>query len=334
MQPKRTGALPQLQPRRRPDPRMPRHASLINSSAQSDLAHGTVIAVHGRQLLVDVEGDADSPRQAFARGRRNDACVGDKVHLSLLGRQQAAVEAIEPRSNLMQRSDGGRSKSLAANIGLAAMVVAGEPPFSEELLMRVLAVADTESIDSLIIASKCDLDDSTTRIEPRLRLYESLGYRVIRLSAKGEPEDALASLLPLLSGRSTLLLGQSGMGKSTLVNLLVPDADLATQEISAALSSGRHTTSFCRMFTQSERLPDGTALIDSPGFQLFGIAHLSRSQLMHALPDFRPLIGQCRFSNCLHRDEPGCAVRHAIESGHIDARRHQLYLRMLEETLS
>jgi ribosome biogenesis GTPase len=295
---------------------------------------GTVIASHGRQLLVAVDSETAPPREAVTRGRRSDCCVGDRVALTLIGDRQAAIEQILPRTNLVMRSDAGRSKALAANVDRVAVVVSAEPPFSEELLMRVLAVAANEEIPAIIVAGKCDLRDAHAQIEPRLALYESLGWPVVRISARTEPEASLRALVPQLGGQRTLLLGQSGMGKSTLVNLLVPHADQATREISVALSSGRHTTSFCRMFGYSERLPEGSTVIDSPGFQLFGIAHLSRSQLMHALPDFRPLLGQCRFSNCLHRDEPGCAVHEGIRSGRVDERRHQLYLSMLHDSLS
>lgn len=295
---------------------------------------GIVIASHGRQLLVAVDGEAGPPREAVTRGRRTDCCVGDRVTLTLTGDRQAAIEKILPRTNLMMRSDAGRSKALAANVDRVAVVISAEPPFSEELLMRVLAVAANEQIPAIIVAGKCDLRDAHAQIEPRLAIYESLGYTVVRISVRAQPEESLQALVPWMGGQRTLLLGQSGMGKSTLVNLLVPHADQATREISAALSSGRHTTSFCRMFGQSERLPEGSTVIDSPGFQLFGIAHLSRSQLMHALPDFRPLLGQCRFSNCLHRDEPGCAVHAGIRSGRVDERRHQLYRSMLHDTLS
>ena len=296
-------------------------------------ARGTVIASHGRQLLVAVDGEDAPPREAVTRGRRSDCCVGDHVSLTLSGSRQAAIESILPRANLMMRSDAGRSKSLAANLDLIAVVISSEPLFSEELLMRVLAVASTEDIPAIIIAGKRDLHEAHASIEPRLALYESLGWPVVRISARGEPRQCLEALAPTLAGQRTLLLGQSGMGKSTLVNLLVPHAEQATREISVALSSGRHTTSFCRMFGHSANLAEGSVVIDSPGFQLFGIAHLSRSQLMHALPDFKPLLGHCRFANCLHRSEPGCAIQEAVREGSIDHRRHQLYLKMLDETL-
>ncbi len=296
-------------------------------------ARGVVAASHGRQLLVRVDGESDLLRQAVARGRRSDCCVGDRVELTLIGDTQAAIESVEPRRNCLRRSDAGRTKLLAANIDQAAIVLAGEPLFSEELLVRVLAAAAVEQVSVLIIAGKTDVADAHARIEPRLRLYESLGYPVLRLSAKAQPQTSIETLQGSLAGRCTLLLGQSGMGKSTLVNLLIPEAEMATQAISEALSSGRHTTTFCRMFDRGTHLPAGAALIDSPGFQLFGLAHLSASQLMHALPDIAPWLGHCRFGNCQHRDEPGCAVRAAMDDGALDARRHALYLRMLEDTL-
>lgn len=312
----------------------PKQSARRPKRAHAEHAQGTVIATHGRHMLVAVDNEQGRLREAFSRGRRGDACVGDRVSLSLVGDQQAAVETIHPRNNLIRRSDGGRSKALAANIDLAAIVLAGSPPFSEELLMRVLAVTDTEGVEALIIAGKADLRHSNEAIEPRLALYESMGYRVIRVSAKHDTAHALTTLTPLFKNRTVLLLGQSGMGKSTLINLLVPEAEQATREISEALSSGRHTTSFCRMFRSGANLPEDAAIIDSPGFQLFGIAHVSRSQLMHALPDFRPLLGRCRFTNCLHKDEPGCAISAAVEAGAIDARRHQLYHRLLDDTLT
>jgi ribosome biogenesis GTPase / thiamine phosphate phosphatase len=168
-------------------------------------------------------------------------------------------------------------------------------------------------------------------MEPRLAVYEQLGYRVVRVASKADPQGAVAALSPLLAGRTTLLLGQSGMGKSTLVNLLVPGADMATQAISEVLQAGRHTTTFTRAF----ELPGhGGWLIDSPGFQLFGIAHLSATEVEHGMREFKPLLGQCRFYNCTHLREPGCAIRSAVADGAIDARRHALYAQLLSDRAS
>ncbi len=180
--------------------------------------------------------------------------------------------------------------------------------------------------------NKSDLGDARRRIEPRVACYRSLGYPVFDLSAH-DAESTRALLAPWLSGRTTLLLGQSGMGKSTLVNALVPDALLRTQTISAALAAGRHTTTFTRMFpVEGTGMAAGTALIDSPGFQSFGLEHLSESQRAHSMPEFRPLLGRCRFHNCSHRAEPGCAIRAAAEAGEIDALRYRLFTRLTDES--
>lgn len=289
------------------------------------MSHATVLAAHGRQFWLRADDGTD--RVAVTRGRRADVVAGDRVAWRELGGGQAVIDDVLPRRNLLRRSDGTRTKTIAANLDQAAVVVSGHPPFSEELLVRVLAAAERESIACLLIATKADVPDALESIEPRLRAYESLGHPVLRVAAKHRPDETRERLWPMLTGRTTLLLGQSGMGKSTLVNLLVPDAALATQAISEALQTGRHTTTFTRAFD----LAGGGTLIDSPGFQIFGLAHLSASELEHAMPEFRPLLGGCRFYNCTHRHEPGCTIRTALEAGEIDARRHALYVRLRDE---
>ncbi|MCA3180924.1 MAG: ribosome small subunit-dependent GTPase A [Burkholderiales bacterium] len=284
-----------------------------------------MLAAHGRQFMLRTDDGGD--RVAVTRGRRTDVVAGDRVAWSELGSGQAVIEAVLPRANLLRRSDARREKALAANLDQAAVVISGEPPFSEELLMRVLVGAEREGIACLLIATKADVPHAMASIEPRLAVYEALGYPVVRIAAKAEPDATRARLRPVLGGRTTLLLGQSGMGKSTLVNLLVPGAALATQAISEALQSGRHTTTFTRAFD----LEGGGRLIDSPGFQVFGLAHLSTSELEHGMREFEPLLGRCRFHNCTHRHEPGCAIRAAVVSGGIDARRFALYTQLRDD---
>lgn len=285
-----------------------------------------VIAAYGRQFLVrDAHGELLT---AVTRGRNADYAVGDTVRVRPLGSGQAVIESHVARRNEYKRSDAWRTRLLAANVDQIGIVIAASPPFSEELLMRALASAENAGIHAALVVNKCDLVDGRAAIEPRVAVYRALGYPVIDCSAKGAPHETLAQLLPWLAHRTTLLLGQSGMGKSTLVNCLVPDAGLRTATISEALASGRHTTTFTRMFD----LPgDGGRLIDSPGFQAFGLEHLSESQRVHAMPEFRPLLGQCRFHNCTHRDEPGCAIRAAVDAGEIDATRYALFVRLFEE---
>lgn len=288
-------------------------------------ARALVVASYGRHYVVRLPDG--TTLAAVTRGKRGDVGVGDHANVAALGAGQAVIDAIEARRNTFKRSDAFRAKLLAANVDQIAVVVAAHPPFSEELLLRVLVAAEAEGIAAALVVNKSDLAVERAGIEARVAAYRALGYPVFDCAAKAAPDATRAALLPWLAGRTTLLLGQSGMGKSTLVNCLVPDASLRTQAISEALASGRHTTTFTRMF----ELPGGGAIIDSPGFQTFGLEHLSDSERVHAMPEFRERLGRCRFSNCTHRDEPGCALRAAAASGEIDARRYQLFTRLVEE---
>lgn len=291
-----------------------------------------VVAAHGR--LFYLEKADGTHRIAVTRGKRHDFSVGDHVIARPTSADQDVIESLVPRRNELTRSDQWKSKRLAANLDQIGIVIAGSPPFSEELLARILIAAQAQNIDALIIANKFDLTTEHSLIEPRLACYEAQGYDVLRVATKTRPDETLATLLPKLRDRTTLLLGQSGMGKSTLINLLVPDAGLATQNISEALQTGKHTTTFTRLFN----LCDDTGarigrIVDSPGFQTFGLSHLSRSELMHGMRDVAPLLGKCRFHNCTHRDEPGCAITAAVEAGMMDKRRHDIYLKLIEDNL-
>lgn len=179
----------------------------------------------------------------------------------------------------------------------------------------------------MIVLNKIDLPNGLDAARARLEPLRRLGVPVIELSAQ---DHAMVHerLAPRLAGRTSLLLGQSGMGKSTLLNTLVPHAQAATREYSAALDMGRHTTTSTRLY----HLPEpGGDLIDSPGFQAFGLQHLNGEQILRGFPEFAPHIEHCRFYNCTHRHEPGCGVLAALQAGQIDAGRYALYLRILDE---
>ena len=288
-----------------------------------------IVASFGRQFYVRSLEHAGPDRVAVTRGKRTDYCVGDEVRILAIGADQAVIEEALPRRTELIRSDRYRVKRLAANVDQAGIVIAGEPPFSEELLLRVLLACETAGIPALIIANKADLTGDWERIAPRLQVYRDLGYPVAEIAAKASPAETRATLAEHLSGRCTILLGESGMGKSTLINCLVPEAGLRTSEISEALGAGRHTTTFTRMFWLPGEA-DGR-IVDSPGFQSFGLAHLSESQRAHAMPEYRPLLGKCRFHNCTHREEPGCAIREAVRDGSIDQIRYRLFVRLFDE---
>ena len=285
----------------------------------------TIIAAHGRHYMAQ----ADALKlQCVTRGKKSDVAVGDIVNLALTSANQGVIESIAERATLLYRSDQYKSKLLAANVTQLFIVVATEPGFSDDLVSRSLVAAEAAGVKAHLILNKIDVTESLAKTRQRLAQYAKLGYPVHEVSARAAPDAAVATLAPLLQGQSTILIGQSGMGKSSLINLLVPDADIAVREISAALDTGKHTTTFTRLYMTSA----DTAIIDSPGFQEFGLYHLSEGMLERAFPEFAPLLGTCKYYNCHHKIEPQCAILTALAAGTILPYRHALYLQLLHES--
>jgi len=283
---------------------------------------GRIVSAHGRHYMVELEDS--SLRKCFPRGKRSEATVGDYVMVTVQG-EEGSIERILDRRNLLYRSDEMRSKQFAANVDQLLIVVASEPMFSDDLAGRALVGAWSAGIAPIIVHNKADLP-SADAARSRLAPFRSLGVPVIETNAINI-EETRRILLPVLKGHTNLLLGQSAMGKSTLLNALVPDAGAATQEHSQALGAGKHTTTATRLY----RLPEGGDLIDSPGFQAFGLYHLEPEEIVRGFPEFHTPMETCRFYNCSHRHEPGCGVLAALHQGDIAPERHALYTRLLAE---
>ena len=285
---------------------------------------GRVIAAHGRHYTVEL---ADQTLlKCYPRGKKNEAAVGDYVEITRQGQEEGALESIQPRKNLLFRSDEMRSKQFAANVDQLLIVIAVEPAFSDDLLGRALAGAWSADITPVILLNKVDLAAGLPAAQAKLAPFRKLGVQVLELCAR-DPDSVNEVVLPLLRDKTSLLLGQSAMGKSTLLNTLVPLALAATQTHSIALGAGRHTTTSTRLYHLPEQ---GGDLIDSPGFQGFGLLHLSREDIERGFPEFTEHIAQCRFYNCTHQHEPGCGVLAALARQEIDAARHALYVRLLD----
>ncbi|MBL8381763.1 MAG: ribosome small subunit-dependent GTPase A [Burkholderiales bacterium] len=293
---------------------------------------GRVVATFGRRY--EVEADAGTLVSCVTRARKRDAACGDLVEFTPTGDGQGVIEAILPRRTFLERADAFKRKPIAANADQILILVATEPWFSDEFITRLLVLAHDAAVVPLIGLNKIDLPGAADA-RARLAVFERAGCAVVEFAAR--PRDASGTRLPdgqgidalraRLAGRITVLAGQSGMGKSSLVNALAPGADAATGEISRALGSGRHTTTYSRCY----RVDATTLLIDCPGMQEVGVANLDLPRLTAGFAEFAPFLGNCRFADCRHDREPECALVAAVDAGAIAARRYELFCRLRGE---
>jgi ribosome biogenesis GTPase len=300
---------------------------------QVSLDRGLVVAGHGRHVMVETpEGKR---LICHPRGKKSQAVVGDRVLWQATG-DEGTIEKIEERRNLFYRQDEIRTKSFAANLDQVLILIAAEPEFSESQLARALIAAEAEHITPIIALNKSDLAEPFARAWQRLEPYRRMAYTVLPLALKPKGGNAASTVAPLreyLTGKTTLVLGPSGSGKSTLINLLVPGAQVLTGEISTALNSGKHTTTSTNWYWVDEART--TALIDSPGFQEFGLQHIDPMHLASLMPDLRPWVKNCRFYNCTHLHEPGCGLIAALKPdespAEISSTRYKIYSDLFAE---
>ena len=306
--------------------RKPEAAATVDQA----LRPGLVVASHGRHCMI--ESPDGGRRICHPRGKKSQCVVGDRV-LWQPSEDEGTVERVQERRNLFYRRDEIRTKSFAANLDQVLILVAADPEFSEHQLARALISARAEGITPLIALNKSDLVAPFERAWSRLAPYRRMHHGVMPLSLTASAEADAEALGKRLAGKTTLVLGPSGAGKSTLINLLVPGADVVTGEISRALNSGKHTTTSTTWYWVNRE--EGTALIDSPGFQEFGLHHIEAMHLATLMPDIAEHAGECRFYNCTHLHEPGCQVIAHVEgadqAGSIAPSRYKIYRELFEE---
>jgi len=280
---------------------------------------GRVVAVHGKHFMVET---GDDRYNCVTRGKKGGIACGDRVEFKTTSADNGVIEQTLERDNLLYRSDRFHTKLLAANVDQVFVVTAAVPTPDPSLLDRCLVACEAAGIPARIVVNKTDLPETAAWLD-KLGAYAAMGYPLIPLAAT----EAIEPLRHWLTDKTSILVGASGVGKSTLINALVPEAEIVTQEISEALDTGKHTTTHTRLY----RLIEGGALIDSPGMQEFALNHVAPDMLQDAFPEFRPLIGQCRFYNCQHLKEPNCAILAAVADGRILKQRWKSYKMLYAE---
>ena len=288
-------------------------AELDDGDAQT----GLVITRYGQRLLVE----AESGEMFQCTGRRNIelSVAGDQVIYQTTDNGEGVVTALLARENSLVRSQ----KLIAANIDELWLVVAIEPHYQFELIDRYLVVAENANLPINIVVNKIELSSDIDKVKRDFSMYESAGYNVSYLSVNEKIN--IAEFKSQLNDKTHIFLGQSGVGKSSLINELIPDLNLRVNEISTKSKLGKHTTTNTTLY----HIPSGGDLIDSPGIREFKLDELTDKEILSGFKEFKPFIGQCKFRNCAHIKEPKCAIKTAVESGDIHPLRYANYLQLI-----
>ena len=289
-------------------------ALLANASSEQT---GLVITRYGQHVLVE----AESGELYHCTGRQNIklSVAGDQVIFQTISKSEGVVTALLERDNQLSRS----YKLIASNIDQLWLVVAVEPHYQFELIDRYLVVAENAGLPINIVVNKIELSNDFERIKHNFSMYESTGYQVFYLSVKDQIN--IEQFKTLLDDKTHIFLGQSGVGKSSLINELIPNLNLRVNEISTKSKLGKHTTTNTTLY----HIPSGGDLIDSPGIREFQLDDLSNKEILSGFREFKPFIGACKFRNCAHINEPNCAIKEAVESGKIHHKRYENYLQLI-----
>jgi len=307
----------------------------LSAGELGDETHGQVIAHFGTQ--VEVENSERTKFRCYLRANLGSLVTGDKVvfrpgpEVNVVGTgetvQTGVVEmVVERNSELSRPNPYNEVKPVAANIDFIVLVIAPEPEAHANLIDRYLVAAENCYIEPIILLNKTDLinDSNQQRFDDLLATYENLGYRTLRVCSK--QEESLSEFKEFLNDRVSVFVGQSGVGKSSLIDTLLPEEELKVGALSHASKKGRHTTTTARLY----HFPAGGDLIDSPGIREFGLWHMNEDEVLHGFKEIRHLSGYCRFRDCHHEKEPGCAILEAVEKGEISEARFNSYKRILE----
>ena len=301
----------------------------IQSGDLSSEQQGLVICRYSKHFEIEaLEGDdIGSIHQCVARANLGSIVAGDKVIWRAGADQTGVIEMRHERFSILERPDNfGNLKPVAANVDQMLVVIACEPTPQPNLIDRYLVAAELINIRPVLVLNKSDLlnKDNRDSIEALLKCYQDLDYVNVKIVSSRHQEPQLANLPELIDQRTSIVVGQSGVGKSSLINTLLPQAQLEVGELSQLNREGTHTTTKAKLF----HLPNGGQLIDSPGIRDFGLWHIDTTQLQHGFVEISKCLGQCRFRNCKHEDEPGCAIHAAVEAGEISTQRFESYQRI------
>ena len=295
----------------------------LNSTDLGEEQLGLVIAHYGTQVDIEtLEGsNVGSVQRAHIRANVDALVTGDKV-VWRPGNPTGVVVAMQERESILQRPDSrGLLRPVAANINFLVITFAPEPTPYANLIDRYLVAAEHSGLEPVLLLNKTDLitDDNREQLNDMLQIYEEVGYRLIRASTKNE--EGMSELTELLQNNISVFVGQSGVGKSSLINTLLPDSDIKVGELSEATAKGKHTTTTAKLF----HIPSGGDLIDSPGIREFGLWHMEPEDIAAGYIDFEPFLGFCKFRDCSHTEDPGCALQAAVADGKLSERRLTSY---------